>query len=120
MSAIRVGIVALAVVTVAATGAPAALAVGGCSRNACVNVVGEGLHVSRVDASATKDFYGHFHIWGPNLDRNSDTTRWQQGRVFPADLGRDVPNGSWICAEAWQQAYQEFLSLGKACEQITF
>lgn len=120
MSAMRVGVVALAVVTVAATGAPAALAVGGCSRSACVNVVGEGLHVSHVDASTTKDVYGHLHIWGPSLDRNSETAHWPQGRVFRVDLGRDVPNGAWICAEVWQQAYQEYLSQGKACEQIAF
>lgn len=40
--------------------------------------------------------------------------------MFRVDLGRDVPNGAWICAEVWQQAYQEYLSQGKACEQIAF
>ena len=115
MSAVRVGIVALAMVTVAATGAPAALAIGGCSNQTCVNVVGDGhLHVTYVDAIARSAFHGRFHIWGPGFDVTSGSADWPAGRNFRYVVAQDLPSGQAICAEGFAGP----TSVGRACEQI--
>ena len=124
MSAVRAGIIALAVAALAATGAPAAFAgARGCNRIVCVDVDGSGLHVNYVNASTTwsDHFFGHFHIYGGGLNANSWTQNWTDSDDYRIDVGRDLPNGAVLCAEGWANRGGGGYSLmGRACEEVHF
>ncbi len=75
-----------------------------------------------MSASATwnGDFTGHFHIWGGGLDRNSPTGFWGYHQKFTVPVGRDLPNGSVICAEGWEHVHGGYESRGRACAEVHF
>jgi len=105
------------------TGAPSAQAgANGCNGRTCIGVEGSGLRVERISASTTwnGDFTGHFHIWGGGIDQNSATQFWGYHQRFTIPVGRDLPNGSVICAEGWEHTSGGLQSRGRACEEVRF
>ncbi|MFE0104990.1 hypothetical protein [Streptomyces sp. NPDC059009] len=101
---------------------PAAAGATGCNDRTCIDVRGSGLTVESVGASTTwnGDFTGHFHIWGGGIDQNSPTQFWGYHQKFTIPVGHDLPNGTVLCAEGWEQVGDHVESRGRACEEVHF
>ncbi|KAI8865952.1 hypothetical protein GQ42DRAFT_165796 [Ramicandelaber brevisporus] len=93
---------------------------GGCVIRTCISVINSGFHVDTIDASVTPggDFFGHFRIWGSGFDHNSSEQVWRAGQKYTLRVDRDVPNGSMVCAQGWEHSNGQFISRGKACEEV--
>ncbi|NGO76784.1 hypothetical protein G6045_14070 [Streptomyces sp. YC504] len=101
---------------------PASAGATGCNERTCIDVEGSGLRVEQVSASTTwnGDFSGHFHVWGGGIDQNSPTQLWGYHQKFTVPVGRDLPNGSVICAEGWEHLDGRMESRGRACQEVHF
>ncbi|MEU7582222.1 hypothetical protein AB0B50_32090 [Streptomyces sp. NPDC041068] len=116
VSAVCVGVAVLA-------GAPSAFAgANGCNDRTCISVEGSGLRVEKISAATTwnGDFTGHFHIYGGGIDRNSATGFWGYHQKFTVPVGRDLPNGSVLCAEGWEHTGSGMELRGRACAEVHF
>lgn len=119
----RAGLGLVSLVALVLTATPSAEAgARGCSERTCVDVAGSGPTVDRVSASTTwnGDFTGHFRIWGGGIDQNSATGYWGYRQKFSVPVGRDLPNGSVLCAEGWEHVDGRLESRGRACEEVHF
>ncbi|MFE0258324.1 hypothetical protein [Streptomyces sp. NPDC059010] len=120
---LRTGVSAICVGVVTAAGAaPASAGATGCNQRTCIDVEGSGLRVERISASTTwnGDFTGHFHVWGGGIDQNSPTQFWGYHQKYTIPVGRDLPNGSVICAEGWEHTGGGMESRGRACAEVHF
>ncbi|MFD0412560.1 hypothetical protein [Streptomyces sp. NPDC127108] len=107
---------------VAATAPSAFAGATGCNDRTCIAVAGSGLRVESVTASTTwnGDFNGHLHIYGGGIDRNSATGFWGYHQKFTVPVGRDLPNGSVLCAEGWEHTGGGLQLRGRACAEVHF
>jgi hypothetical protein len=117
-------IAAAALVAAAATTAvatPAFASAGGCNDRTCIEVDGSGLRVDMIQGhlKAGDSFYGHFHIYGGGIDVNSPTQTWGFSgySIYP---GRDLPNGSVLCVEGWEQTGGGHAQRGRPCVEVQF
>ncbi|MFE0171874.1 hypothetical protein ACFWZ2_06120 [Streptomyces sp. NPDC059002] len=121
--AARMGLGAVGVGLLLMAGAPSAFAgATGCNQRTCIDVEGSGLRVERIGASTTwnGDFTGHFHVWGGGIDQNSATQFWGYHQKYTIPVGRDLPNGSVLCAEGWEHTGGGMESRGRACVEVHF
>ncbi|MDQ7809101.1 hypothetical protein Q5425_35700 [Amycolatopsis sp. A133] len=114
-----VGMAATASATLAT---PAYAGMSGCNNLVCIRIDGSGLNVKSVRASLTSNsrFYGHFHIYGGGLDRNTVTQSWGYPNSYTLPVNRNLPNGSVICVEGWSHVNGGVNSVGRACGQVSF
>ncbi|MCX5205898.1 hypothetical protein OG897_31275 [Streptomyces sp. NBC_00237] len=66
------------------------------------------------------DFSGFFHIYGGGVDRTSQTQFWGPQDTYEIHVGRDLPNGSLLCAEGWEKFGDRFELRGRPCMEIRF
>jgi hypothetical protein len=114
-----VALIAAAATTTVAT--PALASAGGCNDRSCIEVDGSGLRVNWILARTTAgdSFYGHFRIYGGGIDVNSATQNWGFSgfRISPQ---RDLPNGSVLCVEGWEQTGGGHNLIGRPCVEVHF
>ncbi|MFB9905234.1 hypothetical protein [Allokutzneria oryzae] len=120
-NAVRRSLVSLAIAAgaTAALVAPANAGMGGCNRDVCITILGNGLRVDSVTARLAHgvSFTGHFHIWGGGIDFTTHTQNWNGSNAsYRLNVGRDLPNGSVVCVEGWSGGR----SLGRPCGEIKF
>lgn len=112
-----------AAVVIPATAASASAAelrdAEGCNHNTCIQVKG--------NASGYRVFgffgqygggYGHFHIWGPNLDYNGPDKQWTSGTGAGTPIQYGYGAGQ-VCVEFWQYVNGTYVSSGLPCEVVS-
>jgi hypothetical protein len=90
----------------------------GCNYYSCISVQGNasGYTVSGTPVGQGGVEYGHFHIWGPNVDYNGPNQEWAPGLFTPALHGW---GSGQTCAEFWRYYNGQYYSVGLACEQVS-
>ncbi|MGV9455373.1 hypothetical protein [Streptomyces sp. NPDC003635] len=121
--AARIAMSAIGAASLLIAGTPSASAgANGCNHRTCISVTGSSLRVEKISVSTTwnGDFTGHFHVWGGGIDRNSATQFWGYHQQFTIPVGRDLPNGSVLCAEGWEHTGSGLQSRGRPCVEVHF
>jgi hypothetical protein len=131
---VRIGIVVATLAAAAFIGTPSASASpsfhGGCNGSfpdyhltTCIDSYGYagGLYIADAfihDNGVPGDVYGHFHTWGPGVNRNSNDQWWHSGcgtacnpTVFEVGGG---PPGT-VCTEFWELVNGSYESHGLPC-----
>ncbi|WP_409494344.1 hypothetical protein [Amycolatopsis sp. cmx-11-12] len=110
-----------AVASVALAG-PAQAGMRSCDNLVCIGIDGSGVRVNSVTASLTSNsrFFGHFHIYGGGLEKNTQIDSWGHPASYKLAVNRNLPNRSVVCVEGWSHVSGRFDLVGRACGEIKF
>jgi hypothetical protein len=83
----------------------------GCNHRVCIEVTGDRYHYT-TKGYATGDWFGHIHIWGPNMNY----TGFDRNRPAAEAEGHGIGQ---TCAEGWMRnARGEWQSVGLPCKDV--
>lgn len=105
--------------SVASAEVSAALDAHGCNHSACIDVKGNASNYQVFGHLYTNaSIYGHFHIWGPNLDYNSPDRTWNGGAANGTPIQYGYGAGQ-TCVEFWQYTNGTYYSIGLPCKIVS-
>ncbi|MFB9909640.1 hypothetical protein [Allokutzneria oryzae] len=91
----------------------------GCNHGACITVKGgPGNYQVFGFLETNTSRYGHFHIWGPNLDYNSPDRTWIGGPGSGTPIQYGYGAGQ-VCVEFWQYVNGTYVSRGLPCKDVS-
>jgi hypothetical protein len=90
----------------------------GCNYFSCISVTGNAsaFKLSATGVAQGGTLYGHFHIWGPNVDYSGPDQYFNNGIWTPLINGYGAGKA---CAEFWYYNNGQYESTGLACEEIS-
>ncbi|GAA1991321.1 hypothetical protein [Amycolatopsis minnesotensis] len=91
----------------------------GCNQMTCIQVKGNAGNYQvfgfLVD---TGSGFGHYHIWGPNLEYNGPDQRWSGGRGAGSPIQYGYGAGQ-VCSEFWINDNGTYRPTGRACGDVS-